>query len=537
MLLFKPSRTRMFRKRRFALRHAVLSVLVAGAIYAMIPGKDTPTEDSPVVLADIDVSADIMPVNSAVAPVAPVATAAVTAPSHTYEVLNMKDAFDAKPTAPGMQFAQTDEAAAPKPKAVAAPVIESASLSSQISHIQSGITRILEGTGNGLKEILDQKKQLRVGKGDTLMELLVKNEVPRDEAYSAIQALRKVYDPRDLNPAHQVTVFFHKDPAIADPKFVGLRIERDMVNTLIVNRGNDGIFKVNAEAKAVHKEIKAFRGKIDSSLYVDAKEAGVPDAIILELIKMYSWGVDFQREIQGGDEFDVMYEQYVTDDGRIVPNRGEIVYARLGLSERMLPLYRFEDARGDVEYFDPTGASAKKPLMKTPIDGARIASKFGMRRHPVLGYNKMHKGIDFAAPRGTPIYAAGDGVVEKAGRFSSYGNYVRIRHRAGLQTAYAHLNAFKGGVKAGSRVKQGQVIGYVGTTGRSTGPHLHYEILMAGKQVNPASVKLAGGRTLAGKELKAFKALVGERDKSFVSALGPAAEAVAIAEIAPGKSN
>jgi len=194
-----------------------------------------------------------------------------------------------------------------------------------------------------------------------------------------------------------------------------------------------------------------------------------------------------------------------------------------------MPLYRFEGANGDVEYFDQTGQSVKKPLMKTPIDGARITSKFGFRRHPVLGYNKMHKGIDFGAPRGTPIYAAGDGVVQKAGKFSSYGNYVRIKHRAGLETAYAHLNGFKAGVKAGSRVKQGQVIGYVGTTGRSTGPHLHYEIMMNGKQVNPASVKLAGGRSLSGKELKAFKSNVSKLDGTFAKAL-ETAPAVASAE-------
>jgi murein DD-endopeptidase MepM/ murein hydrolase activator NlpD len=165
--------------------------------------------------------------------------------------------------------------------------------------------------------------------------------------------------------------------------------------------------------------------------------------------------------------------------------------------------------------------------MKTPIDGARISSGFGMRFHPILGYTKMHKGIDFAAPRGTPIYAAGDGTIEKAGKFSSYGNYVRIRHRAGLETAYAHMQGFHAGIRPGSRVKQGQVIGYVGTTGRSTGPHLHYEILIGGKQVNPAGVKLAGGRSLGGKELKGFRQVVGSRDAEFAKALKPAAAAVA----------
>ncbi len=495
----------MFRKRRFGLRHIVFTVLAAGASYAFLAGKQ-PAAPEAVIVAEAPVAAP-QPMTAALAP-------------HGYEVLNLKDAFDAKPSAPSYQFSEAGETPAAKPKLVAAPLPEPV-LPAQLSYIQSGITKLLEGTSKELTAILDQEKQLQVGKGDTLMELLVKNDVPRDQAYGAIQALRKVYDPRDLNPGHQVTVFFHKDPAIADPKFVGLRIERDSINALVVNRGEDGSFKVNTEAKAVHKESKAFKGKIDSSLYVDAKEQGVPDHVILDLIKMYSWGVDFQREIQPGDGFEVMYEQYVTDDGRVVSNKGEIVFAKLALSERMLPLYRFEDARGDAEYFDPTGQSAKKPLMKTPIDGARITSKFGVRRHPVLGYNKMHKGIDFGAPRGTPIYAAGDGVIEKAGKFSSYGNYVRIRHRAGLETAYAHMNGFKAGVRAGTRIKQGQVIGYVGTTGRSTGPHLHYEILMGGKQVNPATVKVAGGRTLGGKELKTFKGQVQNMDKTFAKSLEP----------------
>jgi murein DD-endopeptidase MepM/ murein hydrolase activator NlpD len=273
--------------------------------------------------------------------------------------------------------------------------------------------------------------------------------------------------------------------------------------------------------------MKAVRGKIENSLFVDAQAQGLPDSVILELIKLYSFGVDFQRELQPGNTFEVLYEQYITDDGSVVPGKGNIVYARLGLDGRVMPLYRYEDKAGEVEYFDTTGASAKKPLMKTPIDGARISSGFGMRFHPILGYTKMHKGIDFAAPRGTPIYAAGDGVIEKAGKFSSYGNYCRIRHRAGLETAYAHMQGFHAGIRPGSRVKQGQVIGYVGTTGRSTGPHLHYEILIGGKQVNPAGVKLAGGRALGGKDLKAFRQIVAARDAEFAKSLHPAAAAVA----------
>jgi murein DD-endopeptidase MepM/ murein hydrolase activator NlpD len=485
----------MFRKRRFRLRHAVYSlatVLAAWAWFSREPELPQTSDDSIVAAAPVLAPAgDILP--------------AVPA-------LSMKEAFEATPERPALVYVpRAEEEPAVKP-----PVVAQASprLERQISSIQNGITRILEASTDFVAQ-----KQVSVGKGDTLMDILVRNKIPRDEAYEAIQALSKVYDPRDLNPGRDVTVFFHRDPSLTDAKFSGLRIQKDTVSAIVVNRSEDGTFKVNQEAKTVHKEMRAFRGAIKSSLYVDAQSRGVPDSIILELIKMYSWGVDFQRELQPDDVFEIMYEESVTDEGVAVPGKANIIYANLVLSGREMPLYSFEDKAGGRDFFDPKGESAKKPLMKTPIDGARISSGFGMRRHPVLGYNKMHKGLDFAAPRGTPIYAAGDGVVAKAGKFSSYGNYVRLRHRAGLETAYAHMNSIRKGLTPGKRVKQGEVIGYVGTTGRSTGPHLHYEILMAGVQVNPAKVKVAGGRALSGKDLKAFKALTAKRIAEFGKAL------------------
>lgn len=513
----------MFRKRRMRLRHAVLPVLAITAAYGFFA---RPAADSQVVPPVIIAAAD-----SNAAPVSPNAAEQ----PHSFGVLNMKDAFDAKPVAPGDSFAaaQAATSAAPvrlteetgaKPVAAAAPQAQ-AMTAEQLAFIQNGINKLLKAGTN----LLDSQKLVKVGKGDTLMDLLVRNAVPRDQAVKAISAMRKVYDPRDLNPGHHVTVFFHKDPSIADPQFVGLRIEQDNVNSLLVKQAEDGSFRVNQEAKSVHREMKGFKGKINDSLFVDAKAGGVPDAVILDFIKLFSVGVDFQREVQTGDSFEIMYEQYITDDGTVVPNKGNIVYAKMGLSDRVMPLYRYEEADGSVEYFDNAGQSVKKPLMKTPVDGARISSGFGFRIHPVLGYNKMHKGIDFAAPRGTPIYAAGDGVIERAGPFSSYGNYVEIRHRAGLETAYGHMNAVKAGIRAGTRVKQGQVIGYVGSTGRATGPHLHYEILINHVQVNPATVKLAGGNALSGKDLKSFKSLVAKRDGEFAAALRPAASTMPVA--------
>jgi len=403
----------------------------------------------------------------------------------------------------------------------------------KVAYLQQSIHGLLNNAGSSLRTL---HKTFFAGKGDTLMDLLVRNHVPREQAYQAILALGKVYDPRDLSPRHQITVFFHQDPAIADPQFSGLTIQKDVVSTVRVARGENDSYTANREDKATHAALKGFRGKIDSSLFESAEAAGMPDSVILDLIKMYSFGVDFQRDLHSGDAFEVMYQQPVTDDGRDVSGREEIVYAKLTLGGRAMPLYRYKDASGDVDYYDENGQGAKKPLMKTPIDGARISSGFGMRVHPVLGYSKMHKGIDFAAPRGTPIYAAGDGVIEKMGPFSSYGKYVRIRHRAGIETAYAHMNGFKAGLHSGSRVKQGQVIGYVGSTGRATGAHLHYEILIASRQVNPATVKLAGGKALGGKDLKAFKSAAAQTNRSFAN-LGRAQAVAQNAAAGGGSTN
>lgn len=444
------------------------------------------------------------------------------APAPEHVATNLKSAFATTPAPATYQYGATVEAAAaPAPSgrieldadaktlsAIApaagtpAPQRQASSIGGQLSALQSGITKILHA-GSTLIQ-----RHVAVGKGDTLMDLLTRNNVPRTDAFNAVQALRKVYNPRDLNIGHEITVFFHNDPATADPSFSGLRIQKDIVSSVSVKRDDDGNFEAKASEKPVHRALRSFSGSIDNSLYVSAKAQGMPDAAILEMIKMYSWVIDFQREIQSGDTFDMLYEEYVTEDGKVVPGRGKILFSNLTLNDhRSFPLYRYEDAQGNVDYFDASGQSIKKPLMRTPVNSThiRISSRFGMRFHPILGYSKMHKGIDFAVPRGTQIYAAGDGVIERIGPFSSYGNYVRIRHRKGLETAYAHMRGFRAGLHRGSHVKQGEVIGYVGTTGRSTGPHLHYEILINGKQVNPATVKVAGGRALAGKDLRTFK--------------------------------
>jgi murein DD-endopeptidase MepM/ murein hydrolase activator NlpD len=221
--------------------------------------------------------------------------------------------------------------------------------------------------------------------------------------------------------------------------------------------------------------------------------------------------VDFQREIQPNDKFEVLYDQYVNGAGELV-HAGQIRYAMLELSGKPIRIYHYVPADGKADFFDPRGESVRKALLRTPIDGARLTSRFGMRQHPILGYTAMHRGIDFAAPTGTPIQAAGNGTVEFIGPNGGYGNYVRIKHTNAFSTAYAHLSGFAKGLRKGGRVSQGQAIGYVGSTGSSTGPHLHYEVLSGGTQINPLSIKVASSRKLEGKELERYKAHLREID-------------------------
>jgi murein DD-endopeptidase MepM/ murein hydrolase activator NlpD len=211
-----------------------------------------------------------------------------------------------------------------------------------------------------------------------------------------------------------------------------------------------------------------------------------------------------------------MFDEYRDEDGQMAKT-GNISVAEMVLSGQKIRLYRYKAKDGFVDYYSATGQSVRKALLRTPIDGARISSGFGRRRHPILGYTRMHKGLDFAARRGTPIYAAGDGVVDFAGRNGGYGKYVRIRHTGIYKTAYAHMHRYGKGVRTGRRVRQGQIIGYVGSTGRSTGPHLHYEVHKNGRQVNPRSIKLPSGRTLKGRELTAFKMYRVELDRDYVA--------------------
>jgi murein DD-endopeptidase MepM/ murein hydrolase activator NlpD len=241
--------------------------------------------------------------------------------------------------------------------------------------------------------------------------------------------------------------------------------------------------------------------------------------------------VDFQREVKAGDKFDLLYTTYVDETGAAIKG-GDIQYAELTLRRAKKPLYRFATADGVTDYYTPKGWSGKRQLMRTPVDGARLSSKFGMRRHPVLGYTKMHKGVDFAAPKGTPVMASGNGVVKMARWHGGYGNFIELVHTNSYSTGYGHLSRIARGIRPGVRVRQGQVIAYVGSTGRSTGPHLHYEVMLKSKQINPMGVKLPTGRELTGKDLLAFQANVGRIQTALTAAPVDAAK-VAQARVLP----
>jgi len=362
--------------------------------------------------------------------------------------------------------------------------------------------------------------EARVASGDTLSAVLERAGVAKEEAARAIQALRDVFDPRTLRDGDTVSLSLAPGLAEAAPgRLLGIQLVKSFDRIAGVGRTLDGGFASYETRKALDLERARGAGAIASSLFVDGVNAGVPVKSMAGFIRLFSFDIDFQRDIQAGDRFDILYDRYVDQDGAVV-HPGEILYAALETGGRRITLYRHEYADGQVQYFNEKGRSNRKALLRTPVDGARISSGFGRRRHPILGYSKMHAGIDFAAPTGTPIKAAGDGVVRRAGWLGTYGRYIRIKHSGSYDTAYAHLRRIAKGIQPGANVRQGQVIGYVGSSGRSTGPHLHYEILKDGKQVNPARVRFQSAKALTGTELTRFRQFRDEID-AFLRDNGP----------------
>ena len=262
-------------------------------------------------------------------------------------------------------------------------------------------------------------------------------------------------------------------------------------------------FLVKENILQLYKKEVVVKNIIKNNLYNSAVESGIEPNIIVEFARIFGFEVDFQRDIRKGDWFEILYEKF-EDDNNKVRDTGKIIYASMYVNREEINLYNFK-YKNEEDYYDIKGKSITKSLMKTPINGARLSSSFGMRKHPILGYNKMHRGTDFAAPSGTPIMASGSGTVTRARWCGGGGNCVKIKHNSTYETIYAHMKAFAKGIKEGRKVKQGQIIGYVGSTGLSTGPHLHYEVIVNGKKVNSQKLKLPSGKTLKGEERKEFE--------------------------------
>jgi murein DD-endopeptidase MepM/ murein hydrolase activator NlpD len=373
--------------------------------------------------------------------------------------------------------------------------------------------------------------------GQTLAAALTSAGATQSDASAAILALEKVFNVRELRAGQSLAVTFappekrepvpvaqitYTPPAdaaardtamnasasVATPqlgRLLSVSFSPTIQQDITIARAADGKFSAASSVKQLSEHFHRAGARIDSSLYLAAMQAGIPAPVVVQMIHMFSYEVDFQRDLRPGNSFEVLYSFYYTPDGKPAKD-GEVAYAAIHLADRTVTLYRYQP-KGETtaDYLNSKGQSARSMLMKTPVDGARISSGFGMRFHPVLGYTRMHKGIDFAVPTGTPVMAAGSGTIKQEGWSGGYGNFILLDHGNTYATAYGHLSRFASGVHIGSHVRQGQVIAYSGATGLATGPHLHYEIRIKGTQVNPASVKVASGRILFGRELVRFQ--------------------------------
>ena len=361
----------------------------------------------------------------------------------------------------------------------------------------------LKKTVNHLLNNLEPKFKIinhKVAQGETFDNILELYFIKDEEIQEIKKQLINKVNLNKLNTNHKIKFTLDQSKnIIKDFTFQLSNKEKIYLKRNIDNnKFNKKILVTKLKKNTLYKE-----NSIMQSLYKSATDQKVPANIIIEFARIYGFQVDFQRDIRKKDSFQIMYEVFKDDNGRIIET-GEILFANLKLSGMDNSLYFF-NKEGSKGHYDKNGKSVKKALMKTPINGARLSSPFGMRKHPIDGFNKMHKGTDFAAPMGTPIMASGDGVIKKAGWCGGGGNCIVIKHNSTYQTVYAHMSKFAKGIRSGVRVKQAQVIGYVGSTGKSTGPHLHYEVIVNGKKINSQKLKLPSGKILKGEERKKFE--------------------------------
>ena len=341
----------------------------------------------------------------------------------------------------------------------------------------------------------------KVSKGETFNKILNNYKIPKSEIQKIIKILSKENKLNNLK-TNQIIIFTidkSENNKITNLLFPVSRTKRVQLTRDSISEN----FKKKEIVTNLNKKIIFQEGKILKSLYKTAIDLGIQANVIIEFARIYGFQVDFQRDIRKGDSFQIMYEVFEDDEGKIFET-GNVIFADLILRNQKNTFYYF-DKKNSVGHYDKNGKSVKKALMKTPINGARLSSSFGMRKHPIDGYNKLHKGTDFAAPLGTPIMASGDGKIIRAKWCGGGGNCIKIKHNSTYSTVYAHMSKFAVGIKNGVRVKQGQIIGYVGSTGKSTGPHLHYEVIKNGKKINSQKLKLPSGKILVGKDRELFE--------------------------------
>ena len=339
-----------------------------------------------------------------------------------------------------------------------------------------------------------------IKKNDTIEKILKKNNVRTDDI-NKIAVRLKQKKLSNIYSGRQLSLIVKK---LEDGSFTVVNLLFPINNTTSIEiRKNQEDFFIKENILKLTKNEVVIRNTINNNLYNAAVEANIEPNIIVEFARIFGFEVDFQRDIRKGDWFEIYYEKFKDDNGK-VRDTGKIIYASMFVNGDEINLYNF-NYKNEEEYYDIKGKSITKSLMKTPINGARLSSSFGMRKHPILGYNKMHRGTDFAAPSGTPIMASGSGTVTRARWCGGGGNCIKIKHNSTYETVYAHMKSFAKGVKEGRKVKQGQIIGFVGSTGLSTGPHLHYEVIVNGKKVNSQRLKLPSGKILKGKARELFE--------------------------------
>ncbi|MCJ7529212.1 MAG: peptidoglycan DD-metalloendopeptidase family protein, partial [Methyloceanibacter sp.] len=356
-----------------------------------------------------------------------------------------------------------------------------------------------------------ESKTLTVGRGDTLMSLFTKAGTEPTEANEIIEALASIFAGKDLKPGQEIR--FTLVPAPSDtgqmePVRVSIFAKDSHLATVARNRQGEYVASTEAIGNDAKTAQASTRATLYASFYNAATEQHIAPDTILKLLRVHSYDVDFKQKVKAGDSFEMFF------DGGADDEVGELLYTSMTIDGQPRKFFRFRTPDDVVDYYDEQGNSAKKFLMRNPVKGGRYTSGFGDRRHPLLKYLRMHTGVDWAAPTGTPILAAGDGTVERVGREGGYGNYVRIRHANGFATAYGHMSRYAAGVEPGVSVKQGQIIGYVGSTGMSTGPHCHFEVLVNNNFVNPMTIQVPRGLQLTGRQFAEF-----ERERNRIETL------------------